>query len=72
MFGRAYALCQTMMQTLIETHEQALGPLCTREEARELLESLRAAYQKLPLPERILVKTAVSQLARAQSAQEME
>lgn len=63
---------QGMMPTLIETHESVLGPYCTREQARQLLESLRVAYQALPSPERILVKSVVSQLARVQFAQEME
>jgi hypothetical protein len=61
-----------MMQTFIETSETARGLCCSRQQARELLESLRAAYQALPSHEQMLVKGMVSQLARVQSVLETE
>jgi FixJ family two-component response regulator len=68
----ADALCQNMMPSLIQPIEPALGPHCTREQARELLEALRAAYQSLSPADRGLVKNLVSQMERRQLLQEME
>jgi hypothetical protein len=46
-------------------------PRCTREQARELLEDLRAAYQSLLSAERIVFRGIVKQAARTQFTQEM-
>ena len=69
-FGTADALSQGMMPTLIELNEPTHRPCCTGEQARQMLESLRAAYQSLKLPEQILVKSAITQAAREQSVKE--
>jgi hypothetical protein len=61
-----------MMPTLIETSERGYQPHCTRKQARELLEALRAAYQSLSLPGRTLFKGAISRLAREQFIQELD
>jgi hypothetical protein len=58
------------MQTLIENTQPSYGPHCTREQARKLLEGLRAAYQSLPLHERTLFRSAISQMSREQSGTE--
>ena len=71
-FGRADALLQDMMPQPVETLESSPRPRCTREQARELLEGLRAAYQSLSLAERMPVKSFVSQMGRAQELQELE
>jgi hypothetical protein len=71
-FGIAGAFSQGMMPQLMERVEQIHGPHCTREEAQELLEALRAAYRSISLPNRSLVKTMVGQVARAQLMQEVE
>jgi hypothetical protein len=46
-------------------------PRCTRQQARELLEGLRAAYQSLLPYERIVFRGIVTQAARTQFTQEM-
>lgn len=46
-------------------------PRCTREQARELLEGLRAAYQSVLPSERIVFRGIVSHAARTQFTQEM-
>jgi FixJ family two-component response regulator len=61
-----------MMPLLTETVEAAHGPHCTCEQARELLEGLRAAYQSLAPAERGLVKNMVWHAGRKQLMQEME
>jgi hypothetical protein len=62
-----------MMPQLIETHDEGKpGPACTREQARELLEGLRAAYQSLPLADRSLIKGLIHQTRRAQGLTEMD
>lgn len=71
-FGSADALCQDMMPQLTETLGHSYGPSCTREQAQELLEGLRAAYRSISLPNRSLVKTMIGQAARAQLMQELE
>ncbi len=47
------------------------GPSCTPEQARELLEGLRTAYQSLLPAERIVIRDIVAQSARTQFTQEM-
>ncbi|HUM05110.1 MAG TPA: hypothetical protein VLT90_06595 [Terriglobales bacterium] len=54
------------------TLECGYGPHCTREQARQLLEELRLAYQSLSPAGRGLVKSVVAQLERAQFLQEMD
>jgi len=71
-FGKAGALLRGMMPQLTETLESNPRPYCTREQARELLEGLRAAYQSLSLAERLLAKSFVSQMRRAQEQQETD
>jgi hypothetical protein len=63
LFGMTDALCQGM-QTLIEHTGCETRPFRTREEAAELLEALRAAYQSLPSGGRSLVKSAISKVAQ--------
>ena len=58
------------METLIENSGHSYGPECTQEQARKLLEGLRAAYQSLPLPERSLFRSVISQMSRMQSGVE--
>ena len=60
------------MPQLIETLERTPGPYFTRDQARELLEGLRAAYLSLSLGERALIKSAVLQMGRAQVMKEMD
>ena len=57
------------MPQLIETLEHAPRPHCSREQAREVLEALRTAYQSLSVAERSLVKSLIG---RAQHAQVMQ
>jgi hypothetical protein len=52
------------MQTVIEHTGCEPRPFRTREEAAQLLEALRAAYQSLPLGERGLVKSVISKMAQ--------
>jgi hypothetical protein len=61
-----------MMPQLIEILECTPGPRCTREQARELLEGLRAAYRSLLPAERALVKSVVWQAGRTRVAQEID
>jgi len=70
-FGRACALYQAMMPQLIETLEPAARRHCSPEEARELLEALRSAYQTLSFAERSLVKNMIGQEQRQQEMQEI-
>ena len=60
-----------MMPQLIETLEGRPGPACTREQARELLEGLRAAYESLSLAAHSLIKGLSRQAQRAQALAEM-
>ena len=60
------------MPTTMEIPKCGYGPQCTREQARQLLEELRAAYQSLSPAERNLVKSVIGQVERAQFMQEME
>lgn len=61
-----------MMPQLIETLEPAARRHCSREQARELLEALRCAYQSLALPERSAVKSMIGQAQREQVGQEID
>jgi hypothetical protein len=61
-----------MMPQLIQTLEGKPRPACTREQARELLEQLRAAYQGLSSAERNLVKGSIWQAQRAQAIAEAD
>jgi hypothetical protein len=61
-----------MMPQLLETLEQTPRPQCTREQARELLESLRNAYQSLSLAERSLVKGVIGRAWHTQVMQESQ
>lgn len=60
------------MPTLYNTPQIGHGPHCTRQQARQLLEDLRAAYQSLSTAERGLVKSVIAQVERAQFVLEME
>ena len=60
------------MPQLLETLEQTSRPQCTREQARELLEALHAAYQSLPYTERCLVRSMIGRAQHAQVMQEID
>jgi hypothetical protein len=51
------------MKSTAITERKPIGPICTREEARELLESLRAEYHKLRYHERMQVRMALQDVA---------
>ncbi len=61
-----------MMPQMMNAFESMNGRHCTREQARELLEDLRAAYLSLPSAERSLVSVVVRQVGIAQRGQEIE
>jgi hypothetical protein len=61
-----------MMPQFIQTLKENPRPACTREQARELLEQLRAAYQDLSSAERNLVKGSIWQAQRAQAIAEAD
>jgi hypothetical protein len=61
-----------MMPQLTESPEQAGRPQCSIEQARELLEALRVAYQSLPFAERSAVKSLVGQTRREQLMREID
>ena len=46
------------------------GPHCTLEQARELLEGLRAAYQSLLPAEQIMIRSMIAESAQPQFAPE--
>ena len=46
------------------------GPHCTLEQARELLEGLRAAYQSLLPAEQIMIRSMIAESAQLQFAPE--
>jgi predicted trehalose synthase len=71
-FGMVGALCQNMMPQLIETLEHDHRPHCSREQARELLEALRAAYRALPSAERTFVKSVIGRAQHAQAMQDID
>jgi len=60
-----------MMPLLTKTLEHAARPQCSIEQARELLEALRRAYQSLCLAERGAVKGLIGQAQRKQLMQEI-
>ena len=60
------------MPQLIETLGQTPRPQCTREQARELLETLRTAYQSLSVAERSLVKGVIGRARHTQVMQESQ
>ena len=60
------------MPQLTETLEHAAQPQCSIEQARELLVTLRAAYQSLCLAERSAVKSLIGQAQRKQLMQEID
>jgi len=61
-----------MMPTTIETLECVPKARRTREQARQLLESLRATYQALSVTERELAKGNLVRAMRVQLLQEKE
>jgi len=61
-----------MTPQLIGKLEDRPVPHCTREQARELLEGLRAAYQSLSPAERNFVTCIIWQAGRAQLMREMD
>lgn len=69
-FGKTGAFCHVVMQTSIENSQSSFGPHGTKEQARNLLGGLRAAYWSLPLPERSLFRSAILQMSREQSGLE--
>ena len=71
-FGSACALCQGMMPQLTETLEHAARPQSSIEQARELLEALRAAYQSLPFAERSAVKSLIKQAQHKDLTREID
>lgn len=71
-FGTPSALCQSMMPELMETFESGPRQHCMIEQARELLEGLRAAYNSLPLRERTLFRNIVCHARQAQLLQETD
>lgn len=70
MVWHAGCLLTVMMPTMIEKIEYSHPPHHTPEQARQLLEELRAAYQSLPMGDRSVFKNAISQMGRDQFAQE--
>jgi hypothetical protein len=61
-----------MMPQFIETLEAGPKPHCSNEQARQLLEALRIAYQSLSLAERCAVKSMVGRAQREQLMQEID
>jgi FixJ family two-component response regulator len=61
-----------MMPQLTQTLEHAARPQRSIEEARELLESLRAAYQSLSIAERGAVKGMIRRAQTKQLMQELD
>ena len=59
------------MPQLTETPEHAARPQCSIEQARDLLEGLRASYQSLCPAERSAVKSLIGQAQRKQLMQEI-
>jgi hypothetical protein len=51
----------TEKQELVTEPIPVRGPHCTLEQARELLEGLRAAYQSLPA-EQIMIRSMIAQI----------
>jgi hypothetical protein len=61
-----------MMPQMIDTLDPAARRHCSHEQARELLEALRSAYQSLPFAERSLVKSVIGREQREQVMQEID
>jgi hypothetical protein len=61
-----------MIPQLTETLEQAPRRHCSSEQARELLEGLRAGYQSLSLVDRSLIRSMVVRALREQLTQEID
>ena len=66
----AHASCQYIMLRTEEMNGMSERRCCTREQARELLEALRAAYQSVSPEIRALVKIAIASRERAEIAHE--
>jgi hypothetical protein len=58
------------MTRTAETSETSCRQCCTREQARELLEGLRDAYNALSSANRALVKSIIADSARKHSLRE--
>jgi hypothetical protein len=52
----------TGKQELVTEPTPVRGPHCTLEQARELLEGLRAAYQSLLPAEQIMIRSMIAQI----------
>jgi hypothetical protein len=61
-----------MMPQSITPVEYSTRPHCTREQARELLQALQAAYRSLSFAERSLIKSVIDQTWRAQTMLEFD
>jgi hypothetical protein len=61
-----------MMPQLTETLEPTARPQCSIEQARELLEALRIAYQSLSFVECTAVKGMIGRAQRKQLMQEID
>jgi len=59
-----------MMLQSVEKLEGRATPQCTGEQARKLLEELRAAYQSLSTAERSLMTSIIWQIGRARLPRE--
>lgn len=60
----------TGKQELVTEPTPVRGPHCTLEQARELLEGLRAAYQSLLPAEQIMIRSMIAESAQPQFARE--
>lgn len=60
----------TGKQELVTEPTPVRGPHCTLEQARELLEGLRAAYQSLLPAEQIMIRSMIAESAQPQFAPE--
>lgn len=56
----------TGKQELVTEPTPVRGPHCTLEQARELLEGLRAAYQSLLPAEQIMIRSMITESAQPQ------
>jgi hypothetical protein len=71
-FGTAHALCQGMLNGTTQTKATSHPRFRTREEVRELLEGLRAAYQSLSPSNRAAVKSAIEDSRPVEGTYESE
>ena len=60
----------TEKQELVIEPTPVRGPHCTLEQAREMLEGLRAAYQSLLPAEQIMIRSMIAQIGATQFAPE--